>query len=59
MTVPWVYVRRVLAERWGVPPWQVDEAPHDEVRLELALMSLEAECQPAPATPTAPAALPR
>lgn len=33
-------VRRALAERWGVPPWMVDDAPEDEVLLELRLMSL-------------------
>lgn len=52
--MPWVWVRRILAERWNVPPWQVDEAPHDEVRLELALMALEAECQPPPESPPQP-----
>ena len=33
-------VRRALASRWGVPPWMVDDAPEDEVLLELRLMSL-------------------
>ena len=40
--VPWVYVRRSIAQGWGVPPWAVDEAPVDEVLLELKLRELEA-----------------
>lgn len=43
LTVPWPYVRRALAQRWGIPPWGVDEAPVDEVMLELRLMELDGE----------------
>jgi hypothetical protein len=38
---PWAYVRRTIARSWGVPPWEVDEAPLDEVLLELKLMAIE------------------
>jgi hypothetical protein len=44
--VPWVYVRRQLAEKWHLPPWAVDEAPYDEVLLELDLLRIEAEALP-------------
>jgi hypothetical protein len=27
-------------------PWEVDEAPQDEVNLEIQLSNLEAECAP-------------
>lgn len=40
--MPWAYVRRRLAERWHVPPWVVDEAPVDEIALELKLSEIEA-----------------
>ncbi len=42
--VPWVYVRRKIAERWHVPPWVVDDSPWDEVDLEMRLANIEAEC---------------
>ena len=41
--MPWVWVRRRLAERWGVPPWEVDEAPYEEIALELKLGAIEHE----------------
>jgi hypothetical protein len=41
--VPWAYVRAQLAERWGVPPWEVDEAPAREVALALHLARIEGE----------------
>jgi mannosyltransferase OCH1-like enzyme len=41
-----VYTRHVLADRWHMPPWEVDEAPGDEIVRELHLMAIEAECQP-------------
>jgi hypothetical protein len=42
-TVPWVWTRRRLAERWRVPPWVIDSAPWYEVALELQFMNIEAE----------------
>lgn len=45
MTIPWVWTRRQLAQRWGVPPWVVDRVPHQEVYLELRLMSIEHEAE--------------
>lgn len=42
LPVPWVAIRRQLAARWGIPPWAVDEAPWDEVLIELRLSAIEA-----------------
>lgn len=36
-------MRRIVAERWHVPPYAVDAAPADEVELELRFMQLESE----------------
>ncbi|HEY7061726.1 MAG TPA: hypothetical protein VII06_09615 [Chloroflexota bacterium] len=41
--MPWVWTRRQLAQAWHVPPWVIDEAPIDEVLLELELMGIEAQ----------------
>lgn len=41
MKVPWVYVRRLVARSWGVPPWVVDDAPIEETLLELKILELE------------------
>lgn len=41
--MPWLYVRRMLAEKWQIPPWQVDQAPWYEVALELRFMAIERE----------------
>lgn len=41
--MPWCYVRRAVAQSWGVPPWVVDEAPTDEVLMELRILDMEAE----------------
>lgn len=41
--MPWALTRRAIAERWHVPPPDVDEYPAQEIALELHLMSLEAE----------------
>lgn len=41
--VPWVWVRRLLAQRWGVPPFEVEDWPAVETQLELELLALEAE----------------
>lgn len=43
--VPWVYARAQLAARWGVPPWEVDEAPRDEVAVALDLIDAEAQAR--------------
>ena len=45
MDVPWAYVRRAVARSWGVPPWEVDDAPYDEVLLEIKILNLEAEAE--------------
>lgn len=39
--VPYVVARRNLARAWNCFPWQVDEAPHDEVLLEFKLAEIE------------------
>jgi hypothetical protein len=41
--VPWLFARRLIAARWGVPPYHVDAAPADEVALELRFMELESD----------------
>ncbi len=49
--VPWLYVRDVLARRYHVPPFEVDEWPNLEIELAMKIMDLEASCHPpAPAT---------
>lgn len=50
MPLPWLYVRRLIAERWHLPPPLVDEYPEEEIRTELALLEIEARCQPRPPT---------
>jgi hypothetical protein len=40
-----VYVRKMLSERWNCFPWDVDDAPADEVALELRLAAIELECE--------------
>ena len=39
--MPWAYTRRRLAERWRIPPWEVDRAPWSEVRLEMEIQEIE------------------
>jgi hypothetical protein len=46
LPVPWPYVRRLIARNWGCKPFEVDEAPHGEVELELQLMTIEGRCAP-------------
>ena len=41
--MPWVYLRRAVAQSWGVPPYVVDESPIDEVLTELEILAMEAE----------------
>lgn len=43
VAVPWLYSRRMIAERWRIPPPDVETYPADEVELELRFMELEAE----------------
>lgn len=43
--MPWAYVRRAVAKSWNMPPWAVDEAPYDEVLLELEILNLEGEAE--------------
>jgi hypothetical protein len=50
LLAPWAYIRRVLARTWGCFPWEVDDAPLDEVLLELKLMGMEARAGAAAAT---------
>lgn len=45
LSVPWAWTRRALARLWNVPPWLVDEAPADEVQLEIRLSNIEADAQ--------------
>jgi hypothetical protein len=33
----------MIARSWGVPPWVVDDAPADEVLMELRIMELEGQ----------------
>lgn len=44
--MPWVYVRRQIATRWGIPPWMVDESPIGELETELTILQIEAEAGP-------------
>lgn len=44
--MPWPWIRRIIAERWHCAPWEVDDSPIGEVETELAIMQIEAECQP-------------
>lgn len=53
--MPWVWTRRALANRWRITPWEVDEAPIDEILTELRLSNLEAEAQHAPRPGPSPA----
>ena len=45
--MPWAYVRRAIAQRWQCRPWEVDEAPTDEVLLELKIMEIEGKAESA------------
>lgn len=47
MALPWRFVRRLIAERWGgMPPYLVEDAPADAVEEELYFMRLESEVTP-------------
>ena len=41
--MPWLYVRDVLARRYRVAPFEIDDWPHNEVEIALALVDLEGE----------------
>lgn len=43
--IPWAYTRRALARAWGVPPWVVDQVPHQEIDIELRIMAVEADAK--------------
>ncbi|MBK8434518.1 MAG: hypothetical protein IPL28_25920 [Chloroflexi bacterium] len=43
LDVPWVWTRHQLARLWGCFPWEVDEAPYDEVLRALEIANLEGE----------------
>jgi len=43
LDVPWRYTRHNLAQRWGIRPWEVDEAPWDEVVLAIEIFNLDAK----------------
>jgi hypothetical protein len=43
LPLPWVFVRRRLAQAWGIPPWDVDDVAVGEIAVELELMALDAE----------------
>lgn len=45
-TAPWIYVRAKIAERWGVTPWQVDDAPPGEIDIQLELWGIEHKYTP-------------
>lgn len=38
--MPWVFIRRTLAARWHIPPWEVDDAPWDEINRELEIAEI-------------------
>ena len=40
--MPWAYTRRVIAERWHIPPPDVDRYPWPEILCELRILNLEA-----------------
>jgi len=54
LPVPWAYVRDQLARLWGCRPWEVDDAPIDEIALALHFRRLEAEAQDAHAARETP-----
>lgn len=42
MPLPWEYVRSQLAQRWHIPPWDIDPIIHaDEINLEMELLTIE------------------
>jgi hypothetical protein len=41
--VPWVWIRKRIAEAWHCKPWEVDDAPMDEILLQCKLMNCESE----------------
>lgn len=46
LPVPWLYLRARVAEAWGVPPWDVDDAPWSEVDLAVELLHLSGRLRP-------------
>lgn len=45
LALPWAFTRRLLARAWGVPPWTVDQVPHQEIDIELRIMAVEHEAK--------------
>ena len=45
MSIPWLYTRRQLADRWRVPPWVIDDVPWYEIDTELQIAAIEAEAR--------------
>lgn len=45
LPLPWFVVRRFIATRWGCKPYEVDNAPVQEVEGELLMMKIEGEVQ--------------
>lgn len=43
--MPWAWTRRIVARNWHVAPWVVDEAPTDEVLMEIVMHNLELEAE--------------
>lgn len=35
----------LVGERFGIPPWELEDAPHDRVRYYMAIMGIEAEAR--------------
>jgi hypothetical protein len=53
LKLPWVYIRRIIAKSWGLAPVVVDqikETHPNEIQIELDILRIEAECQPARTT---------
>lgn len=43
--MPWAYLRLLLGREWHLPPWAVDQAPHDEVLATLRILEIESEAR--------------
>jgi hypothetical protein len=43
LTVPWGYIRRMVAKSWGILPREVDEEPVDEVLTEVKILQMESK----------------
>ena len=43
--VPFLYVVDLLARRYGIAPWDVRDAPYEDVMRAMHIMNVEAEVQ--------------